>query len=654
MREDAGVRMEDRRRWVIRPRHARRFARRFRGQAIRWCYLGHQPRGRARAAAAFPAQSYTDIDDALGRMASDLRHSFVEWIASIGAQQRHPHRWWASRLASHNTLQTDLFLLYGYACVAREWLTQPDEPSIRIAVVEDPWLAIVLRQWTAHSRQAQCAGGDWAGTIPQTAVWCLKAAWTRCYFLLWAAWLWFHTRHGSRETPSTRRQDERATVLLFTWIDDRCFSTTGAFHDSYTGRLEQLLTRRGIAVRRFTPLHVGISRGWLRRLQQKFPRIIVTAQYLRVDDLLAATASWFSIDRLRDRSQFQGMDYAPLLQRELLCEWSSLDFPSHQLWSRAIRRLARAVGWRATAVIYPWENQPWEKVLCWAFQTEAPGSQRIGYQHTIMSPLLLNSTMGRTALTVTPLPDTIIVNGPIGRRLLEEGGFPPRRMADGGTLRFEHLFSPHGSEPATERASWLGPQNGRSNQRIRVIVALPILPQPAQGLIQALLAVGPQLIEEHQPDVLEFIVKPHPLLRKDTWLSLMKTAGAWLTWSDQPLSTWLEFASIFLYVPPSSSAWEAYLKGLTLLRYRDASQAGQLDLDPTAALGDEIPTCTSSTLNASLRTAIRYCQTSPRRDRSARMARLRDIYSPVDESVWTTMTTRAARAEAAPCPASAC
>src|SRR5262249_38609670 len=104
--------------------------------------------------------------------------------------------------------------------------------------------------------------------------------------------------------------------------------------------------------------------------------------------------------------------------------------------------LGSAPAIRARALVYSFENQPIEKMLCTAVRARAPRMQLVGYQTAGIPSLLLSFFLGRDEARFAPLPDIITTNGHPARRVLRSAGYESTRIAVGGGFRFEHLSVP--------------------------------------------------------------------------------------------------------------------------------------------------------------------------------------------------------------------
>jgi len=612
--------------WAVAPHGAARLLRGWPKEPVEWCYFGTDPRRRACVAPHLSQAKAIHIGSDLSRVAHDLRGPFLDWIASIGAQQANQQLWWGLKMASKSPLQTDLFLLVCYSQLFREWALHADDLRRRIVIVEDPWLLAVLRRDHANNPQVNILSAGRHRLLLDAAYWLARIPLCVGYTLQWVlrsivlARLWFPD-----QSPRPSEQDH-SLVWIYTWIDHRCFSRPGALEDVYTGRLGELLSRHGQRVRRLTSLKMTTRSLW--RLRGMASEIVVSARALRLSDVWRALRTRARIDRLPAHARWQGCDYTPLLYRELLREWGDPAFAFYQLWCLASRRLARRWGRHVKVLIYPFENQPWEKLLCLAFRREAPTTRLVGYQHATVSALELNYFPGRAEWAYAPLPDQMVTNGSWSLELLRRGGYPSERLVNGGALRYEYLLA---SQSHTRGRS-LRTAHGSS----RILVAVPMLPVQADSLLRALVDEFPRpFLDDREQWPVEFIVKCHPLLPLAKFMSPSTPLPPWFRISERPLRDLFSEADLCLYAPPGVSRWEAYLSGVPVLKYCSE----WLDMDSVVGFGQDIvPSCSRETLRPALAALLAHGNASAsrvERDISER------LFSPVDEHLWLRLADQA-------------
>ncbi len=605
------------------PRHVKRIVHALPGGLGEWCYFGADGRQMDVVSEHLRRVERASIGAELNQVARSLKQPFLDWIAEIGRRQRNKLNWWASRLASKSPLQTDFFLLVVCTQLVNAWLETAREPSPRVLVVEDPWLRWVFRRKLAGDARVAFYGGWLGDCILDTAYWLARVPLAVGYALLSSLWIAAVTRLVGPVRGKDGTDPGKPWVLIYTWLDDRCFSRAGTFHDPYTGRLEKILRARGEDVRRLAP--VAAPRRLLIRTLKEFPDLFVAApRHVRLRDNVRAAFGWLTISGLRRLSTFQEWDYAPLLYREVLREWGSTGIYQCRLWYFGMRRVAETFGPGVKCLIYPFENQPWEKLLCLAWRDCAPHVTLIGYQHSSVQPLLLPFFLGRGELESVPLPDRIVANGQVNLELLREGGFPAARLANGGALRYEYMHVPRAAHSGRR-----SPANARREGEEKVVlVTFPISPQYARRLVVDLLEEfsEPLHLDKDGGAPVRFVLKCHPVLPMEKFHLADATLPPWITVSREPLDRLLSRADLLLYVPPTTTRWEGFLTGIPVLKY----QVDLLDIDSDAVDGVPVPVCSRETLRASVGELLRDPPVGQRLDPRV----LEGVFGRVDEDLW--------------------
>jgi hypothetical protein len=592
------------------------------GAAAEWCYLGVDVSRRRKAGHRLSHIQRVSIGEELNRVAHDIKQRFLDWMGVIAVHQRNRLNWWASAMSSRSPLQTDFFLLMCYAELVRGWIRDDRRNVTRIVVVEDPWLLRMLGGQFKDDRRVKCCGRVLGGCVLSAVFWLARSPAAAAYLFGWSLWAMLLSKllSASGDWHDRFDADERA-VLIFTWIEPRCFANAGEFHDPYTGRLSDILAKHKEHVLRITPLVVPTR--LLRRLRGCSSRVIITAAYLSFPDIVRALWQRFRIDDMRKVGRFEAWDVSPLLFRELLREWGHPGFAREYLFHAAVRRLIRRHKDRIKCVVYPFENQPWEKMLCAAIRREAPGLRIVGYQHSSVPSLLLNFFLGRDESVLMPLPDHNVANGPASLQLLRQGNYPSEMFSDGGAFRFEYLFGPTRTAVSGSR---------ERSERGCVLVGVPSSRYHAVDLLDAVVeALGdPAAWAGRAP---ECIIKCHPDLPIEMMRDAIGPIPESFVVATQPLGELFQRADVFLYAPPTTSCWEAYVAGLPTVKY----VGDLLDVDPADSLGKRHLVCSRETLRAGVSFVLDVVRTAsgpPNRPEA-----LHGIFSPVDEDRWVRIVT---------------
>jgi hypothetical protein len=609
---------------IVPPHHLSRAAG---GAWTRWSYLGTDLAQRDRVARAWPALERVSIGEPLNRIAHQIKPAFLDWVAALGQRQPRASAWCATKLASKSPVQTDLFALVCYAELAAAWA---DAGERRVVVVEDPWLLLTLR------RRLQGAGAHveldrWA-LVRDVASTVVRAPWASLLTLWWAGRLRIAARRHVPAAPPSQWPD----TFLYTWVLPHCFDAEGRLSDPYLGRLDAILRAQGRRVGRLTPLRM--AEPLVRRLAGPSD-VLVAPALLRWRDIAAACVEPVGI-AARGAERWRGWHLGPLLARETLREWADPSARLYRLSFRAFRRIAALGRGRVARLVYPFENQPWEKQLLLAYRQASPDTRLVGCQHGSVGPLWLSYALGQGETDWCPLPDWIMANGPLAEARLRASGFPADRVRNAGSLRFDYLFAPADVASAdfgvVDVASTGHAPTGRTpgdrssaatppTQPRQVLVGLSFSAPHVVALLRALREAFPTA-DLDGDDRVAFLLKWHPALPPQALRPALEPLPAWMTATDRPLRALFAQAELFLYVPPTISCWEAYAAGLPVLKFAD----DLLDVDALDGLDDDAQACTAETLRAQVIDLLRRGPAAPEAHRRA----LSRVFSPVDEQLW--------------------
>jgi surface carbohydrate biosynthesis protein (TIGR04326 family) len=202
-------------------------------------------------------------------------------------------------------------------------------------------------------------------------------------------------------------------------------------------------------------------------------------------------------------------------------------------------------------VIFPFENQPWEKALRLGLRD---ATESVGSQHAPVSERWFPYFPSRRDLAAGELPDRIRTIGPLWRRLFAAHGYPPERLDMAAPLRYRHL-----AELALTRARSEG-------EPATVVVAASIGPSDSlELLVKAVRGTEPL------PGV-SLRIKLHPKLgvaREDFIRDVLQVLQAnalpsTVSFVDGPVADALSDADVLLY-NTSSVSYEALAAGMPIV-----------------------------------------------------------------------------------------
>lgn len=452
-----------------------------------WVYLGKNLDKRDALVSTLGEKELLPLKDRLHRIAERLRQPFLNFIGELGREQPDQLGWWSSSCSWKDSVRSDLFLLICYEHLVGDLLRECARCGNRlVVVVEDPWLFLQLKAAYIGSPDIQFHGDPWLW--PQ----CLKAiAWGIGARIAWSLrllrnylkqrWSWRWGKGG---------QQFSCSVAFYTDPQIRCIRGIDGWNDPYLGNLDAMLKKAGYSVLRFTPPEVGGLEKVIAQRSRYFAPLILWVTPLSL--LRSVFSSWRPVWPSDPRVETLPLRWL-LLRDWWKDRWRS-SYLIFRVFFDCLRNLLKTVPLKL--VIYPCENQPWEKMLVLAAREH--GIATLGYQHGGgLARFTLPYFHGSGEAKWAPVPDVIVTSGHYSYELLEASGIPRERLLMGGNLRHQYLWNHPDSK--------LLPQ---AEGRIRVLVALPIEPDLVQHLIHALKKAFP---DGGLSDGVEFTIKPHPM-----------------------------------------------------------------------------------------------------------------------------------------------
>lgn len=530
-----------------------------------WLHAGPSADWRLRAGSG-PLIGLPRLDraDRLQEIAWELRKPFLEWVGKLGALHDSAE-WWSSQLASRTSYNG----LYERVCllaVTLETLRELREESIlivcstpalaqevaRAAAVQAPPIAATRRAGGSRALRA------WARLAPPPLLPVPGRAFPAIRRTLdtdprYRRRVLAH--HGLLEHVPLAGPD---TALLFTWIDERSFDDEGNYRDPHLGALADMLRERGLEVALLARvLHTLSFDQAAARLAATGERFLFPDAYLELSDHRDCAASAAAFDpRIPDDAAVAGVPVARLA-RELVAR----ERPGQAgalATGHLMRRLVDA-GVRPGRIVHTCEGHPWELVLAHTARRLLPQTTVIGYENLYMSRLSLSMFSAPVELSIRPLPDRIVTNGPAFRDVLVADGLPEHVVRVGCALRHRSLWK---SQPGSSREP-------REHRSLRVVVAGEIALSPSVELVL-------KSAEAFDGDpAYELLVKPHPLQPRRELERVLGERAHPLRFVEEPTSVLLASADLLLYMF-SAVGFEALAVGVPPVFVRSDSA---LDLD---------------------------------------------------------------------------
>lgn len=239
-------------------------------------------------------------------------------------------------------------------------------------------------------------------------------------------------------------------VLMRTWITNGVVRTHDGkviFTDRNFGSLRDYLAQQGLEVW-LLPMFFNIGgseRRELRQLRAAGCKVLDEFAELSIGDIFSTVIkslgqTILGVKSLELRSKGFVAEVGYLFHESHWRNHGAPDLLRLNLAGRTLARMAkRQVTWEA--FYYPFENNASEKSFICAARVNYPGTQLIGFQHTVVFRDQLSMRLSAQELEFHPLPDRLLCSGPVYIPILRALGFPASLCELGANLRYTSIES---------------------------------------------------------------------------------------------------------------------------------------------------------------------------------------------------------------------
>jgi hypothetical protein len=520
-----------------------------------WVYCGVDSNVREAVKSILGSENRFFFAQDLQRLCLLKKEEFLNWV-TCWEKDQDMIIGIGSLIAYKSPLGSDLFLNYCYMLLTQEWIKEDRKMLI---VLENPWLLKACSE-NFHRSDIQiflrhtyflkkCFKGSLMANLRL-----LSKAW---YSMVLLSSVKVHYLM-SKLRPLVELEDA-ADVFTCTWIEERSFKG-GQFQDPYLGNLNAFYEKEGLRTKTLSlPL---------------FPRVLLTSvlqnaniipmiYFSSFSDIFYSFYRTLTVNPTRKVNSINGLDLTCLLD-DASTAGKDVVFQS-TLNYHCFLRFFKQPGLSFSALVYPFENQPWDKVMIKAMRDSGRVFKGVGYQHSTISPLLLNYFLGKGEDKVISLPDAIVANGKHWASVLKNARYSCP-IENGGSLRF------------TPRAKTVDlkndPHNIRHENEDNVLVLLSASLWYSLDLLYFVLSSAQTnrtyLIKPH-PDISERIIRKNIPHFPDNFIFI-----------EGSMDECMAKAGWAVHIG-TTAAFECMMKGLTVFKYLPE----RIDLDPLLGLDIE-------------------------------------------------------------------
>ena len=533
-----------------------------------WSFMGVDPCLRERIISRLGSENRYCYAKELQNTCIEQKTPFLDWMAKIGKKQDKA-LWWATNIAYKSPYTSDLFLNYCYLVLIQKWIEQDIEH--RVIVIENWWLLkACLGNFDGNSSVNIIASTNYFITS-----WIKHNAYSYgrlCFFLLRSFRMWIVNKVYALKYHKQITGILRSTidVLTCTWIEHRSFkSKDDKFSDPYLGTLNDYYKKMGLKVVTITLPVFTIK---LLKKAYRCGEIIPSIYFTKLSDILRSFFKALFLKHNKKIPNSNELDLTSIVKYEMISEKGNVCHA--YLHYRTCLRLFKINSMSPLVLLYPFENQPWDKMMVLAQKHAAAKFKSVGCHNIGVPYFYMNFFLGYGEDVVCPLPNIIASNGLYWEKVLRDAGFSCE-IKNGGSLRFGAGNGKKDLKTATTQSS----------RDAHILVLLSTSLKYSLDLMFYLLRTS--------ENTKTYYVKPHPdtpveIIQKYTGLlpeHFQFVAGA--------MDEWMDKVGWAVHVG-TNAAIECMMNGIKVFKYLPE----RIDVDPLLGLGFEQNTITDKdTLN---------------------------------------------------------
>jgi hypothetical protein len=523
-----------------------------------WVYLGQSIVEFNQASECFHHRgTYLNTTPQFHQTAESLRESYLAYLFNLG-ENLNSLRWWITSLSYRSAFASKTFHRTCYLKVALDLVaTRESQEPLVLVIDQQVGEALQMELGNGAEMKVQLLGSRRIPFLPalrDTA----KMLAHRMFFtlaesrrMLQARWM----------VPNPYQPNKNVTLLL-SWATPENLRHGAEFHESYFGDLAAKLGELGhkVAIVPMTLMSVDYKEALAKWRESSQPFLIPNRTLTFADLIQTVLSSCAKPPQPKSIPHLAGMDISPLIQDDLRSHWISNQAPVALLIVALVRRWA-TLAHPIDRLIYTYENQPWERALCWEARRSLPQSALAGYLHARAPRLLLNWYLAPGEEKKAPLPDRVITVGELTARMLSNSGYTLNQVRVGGALQMQSLL-------ASQSEKNPSPTNTKCG---------PILIASSNGLEETaeLADIGSRLFDTEEGS--EVILKCHPSMPFDNVKGLLGIPlPKYVRVSDEPIADLMLKSSLVIY-SGSTVCIQALALGIPVIHLRPHFD---LDLDP--------------------------------------------------------------------------
>jgi hypothetical protein len=498
--------------------------------------------------------------NALQEVVRNIRKPYYQVTSELG-EKYNSLAWWSTSISERNTMTNRLFLNCCYVFLAKRALTISKDTCFICDSV--PVLALISNISPKHYETSLHTSFSLRRYISNGYIGNIRQA---LYKFIKKYYIWFITKAhyvyhraikgGLLPKPSS------VDIVLHTWVDEKSFGTDGTFIDRYFTVLPEWLRKQGHKVATFVTLS-AIQRSYWQALnffRLKPENYIIPDDFHKwYDNFLALFLYLKKLSFKYDNLILEGVDVSSLFYEEKQKDSINLETLNFILMKRLAESRIKPL-----MIIDGFENMVSDKMIILGARKHLSDTILKGFFHIPVATNNLCNFIGQSEMQFAPLPDQVICNGEVYRKILETENYPKKLLRVGTALRYIYLWKT--KTPSLNNSD-------HSMGVLRILVPLPLARNAAMELIQKVIGAVP----EKQP--WRIYLKPHPM-GLDVINALPKLTLSRVEILTDSMDDSLQKSDVVV-TAASSAALDSVLSGKPVIRI---GREADLDFDPLSNL----------------------------------------------------------------------
>ncbi|MDD5005714.1 MAG: hypothetical protein PHS93_04345 [Candidatus Omnitrophica bacterium] len=407
-----------------------------------------------------------------------IRDNFIDFIGKLSICQDDKIIWYCSRMASKSVSQNTMFQQYVYLKLIDRLISENREI---LFVTDDYELLNNAKKIFMGRINLSNKNIFYKKTFMNKIINITKIL---RYFFLWSVCKFLRNK-----------EINKFDIIIHSWINERVFTRLPRFCNSNFGDLEDFLENKGYKVGCIVPIFLPLK--YIDKLKKHFRNIIFPLSYLSLQDFLKSIFIKFTINKnALSKDNFENIKDLDILiklsENEVSKENCSLYFLNYLLSFYAYKNLSRSLD-KNVSFIYPFENQPWEKM----FNIALSKFNRIAYQHSTIPYNWLDYRVSKYENTDSYSPRVILTAGKKWSSFLKEN-YRNILIKELGAIRFSYLFD-------RDRKMVV------NSEERNIVIAFPISTSISISLYRQLLNL---LATRKDLSAYTIKIKPHPYSKR--------------------------------------------------------------------------------------------------------------------------------------------